>query len=226
MTALFLWALQSTEESRQNDPENAVGPSGTDPAATRGSIPPQESDGQDDEAVARATAKGFPLPFDVVRRFSQPMGIDLERWTGRVIAQEKGVVRLLPVAERAKSLFGTAGSANATEWIDTGPGTGAQQSLFPDIDSLSTTAPGRQPGSNAHGADPILQSPDATALDRVHAAMLLQAGGHANALQTLIVSERERGPDFLRLSNALSALYPRGSREKRLLDAMLLAVPR
>ena len=28
------------------------------------------------------------------------------------------------------------------------------------------------------------------------------------------------------LANVLSALYPRGSREKRLLDAMLLAVPR
>jgi hypothetical protein len=36
----------------------------------------------------------------------------------------------------------------------------------------------------------------------------------------------ERGPDFLRLANALSALYPTGSEEKRLLDAMLLAVPR
>ena len=32
--------------------------------------------------------------------------------------------------------------------------------------------------------------------------------------------------DFLRLANALSALYPRGSQEKRLLDATLLAVPR
>ena len=30
----------------------------------------------------------------------------------------------------------------------------------------------------------------------------------------------------LRLANALTALYPRGSQEKRLLDAMLLAVPR
>ena len=29
-----------------------------------------------------------------------------------------------------------------------------------------------------------------------------------------------------RLANALSALYPRGSEEKRLLDAMLLEVPR
>jgi len=30
----------------------------------------------------------------------------------------------------------------------------------------------------------------------------------------------------LRLANALSALYPKESEEKRLLDAMLLAVPR
>jgi len=36
----------------------------------------------------------------------------------------------------------------------------------------------------------------------------------------------ERGPDYLRLANALSALYPKASEEKRLLDAMLLAVPR
>ena len=37
---------------------------------------------------------------------------------------------------------------------------------------------------------------------------------------------RPLGTEFLRLANALLALYPRGSQEKRLLDAMLLAVPR
>jgi len=67
---------------------------------------------------------------------------------------------------------------------------------------------------------------EATTLDRVHAAMLFQAGGQANALRALIKAEQDRGPDFLRLANALSALYPIGSEEKRLLDAMLLAVPR
>ena len=56
--------------------------------------------------------------------------------------------------------------------------------------------------------------------------MLLQAGGHANALRKLIDAEQDRSPDFLRLANALSALYPRGSEEKRLLDVMLLAVPK
>jgi len=60
----------------------------------------------------------------------------------------------------------------------------------------------------------------------VHAAMLLQAGGRTNALRALLRAEQERGPDFLRLANALSALYPKGSEEKRLLEAMLLAAPR
>ena len=49
----------------------------------------------------------------------------------------------------------------------------------------------------------------------------------SNALQlALIKAEQDRGPDFLRLANALSSLYPQGCNEKRLLDAMLLAVPR
>ena len=50
--------------------------------------------------------------------------------------------------------------------------------------------------------------------------------GLAGALRAPIASEQDRGPDFLRLSNALPALYPRGAREKRLLDAMLPAAPR
>lgn len=56
--------------------------------------------------------------------------------------------------------------------------------------------------------------------------MILQSSGRANALRALLRAEQERGPDFVRLANALSALYPKDSEEKRLLDAMLLAVPR
>ena len=61
---------------------------------------------------------------------------------------------------------------------------------------------------------------------RFHAAMIWQSSGPANALRALLKAEQERGPDFVRLANALSALYPKDSEEKRLLDAMLLAVPR
>ena len=57
-------------------------------------------------------------------------------------------------------------------------------------------------------------------------ARCISGGRRANALRALVKAEQERGPDFLRLANALSALYPKGSEEKRLVDAMLLAVPR
>ena len=204
LTALFLWTLQSTEAPAANG----------------------ESDDDDEEEAARAAAKGFSLPFDVVRRFAQPMGIDLDRWTGRIVGQHKGAVRLLPVAERAKALFGEDGTKNAADWIERDADAGLQRSLFPELDAASKPAGRGRGGTVVLDGGAELQAPDATTLDRVHAAMLLQSSGHAGALRALIAAEQERGPDFLRLANALSALYPRVSQEKRLLDAMLLAVPR
>ena len=50
-------------------------------------------------------------------------------------------------------------------------------------------------------------------------------GSLGNALRTVLQAEQDRGPDFLRLANALSALNPKETEEKRWL-AMLLAVPR
>ena len=201
LTALFLWTLQSTEAP----------------------VADEEADEPDEEAVRKVAAKGFSLPFDVVRRFSQPMGIDLDAWTGRIVAQAKGAVRLLPVAERARALFGEDGAASAADWIESDANPGRQPSLFPEGERA---APKRRRRKSILSEDAELQTQSATALDRLHAAMLLQASGHAGALRALIVAEQERGPAFLRLANALTALYPRGSQEKRLLDAMLLAVPR
>ena len=196
LTALFLWTLQSTETSDDDEP--------------------------DEDAVARTAAKGFSLPFDVVRRFSQPMGIDLDAWTGRIVAQAKGAVRLLPVAERARALFGEDGASSAADWIEIDANPDRQLSLFPD----GERGPRRPRARSILNSDAELQTQGATTLDRLHAAMLLQASGHAGALRALIHAEQERGPTFLRLANALTALYPRGSQEKRLLDAMLLAVPK
>ena len=154
------------------------------------------------------------------------MGIDLDRWTDRIIGQEKGVVRLLPVGERAPDLFGKEGARAAAGWIERHPHAGVQQTLFPEIDAAPAAEASPIAERPYSTATPSFKTLNATALDRVHAAMLLQASGHANALRALIAAEQDRGPDFLRLANALSALYPRGSQEKRLLDAMLLAVPR
>jgi hypothetical protein len=176
------------------------------------------------------TAKGFSLVFDVVRRFAQPLGIHLPEWEGRIISTEKGVVRLLPVSERAQQLFGKEGASAVADQLERArePKT-VQLSLFMDdeVPATSSASGKRRKRGGADVADTELRTRrQATTLDRVHAAMLLQSAGRANALRALLQAEVERGSDFVRLANALSALYPRESEEKRLLDAMLLAVPR
>ena len=194
LTALFLWTMQSTE-ARGNEASG----SGEGSAGRRG---------------------GYTLPYDVVRRFAQPMGIDLDASTGRVIDQKKGVVHLMSLAERAKVLFGSDGAPQPAEWRPTSGDTG-QLMLFDGVEGEQALGAG---GKRESELD--LPSGQATTLDRIHSGMLLQAGGNATALRLLIEEERQRGPGFLRLANALSALYPGGSQEKRVLDAMLLGVPR
>ena len=212
LTALFLWTMQSTSEGASSD--NGVEPDD------------DENDEAEEDETPRKQASGFSLPFDVARRFAQPLGIHLDDWESRIIRTEKGVVRLLPVSERGKQLFGESGVGAAADEMDTGSNASPQLSLFPE-EAPPVQGRARRRGRSATvTADGIEPTLSATTLDRVHAAMLLQASGRSQALRNLLRAEQERSPDFLRLANALTALYPRGSEEKRLLDAMLLAVPR
>ena len=154
------------------------------------------------------------------------MGIHLDEWESRIIKTEKGVVRLRPVTERGKELFGESGADTLADEIETNAAASAQLSLFPD-EPPAVRGRSRRRGRLSTTDGVSLDAPlQATTLDRVHAAMLFQASGRTEALRNLLRAEQERGPDFLRLANALSALYPRGSEEKRLLDGMLLAAPR
>jgi len=218
LTALFLWTLQSTEadedEQRELHRED-------------------ETDEDEGESGGRGgKKKGLTLIFDVVRRFAQPMGIHLPEWEGRIIEVEKGVVRLLPVQERAEQLFGEEGAAVVAGRIESGARRDPQIAFDFVFDAGEQAPRVRSRGERGRAKAASVRDEDltarrsATTLDRVHAAMLLQAAGRASALRTFVHSEMDRGPEFRRLANALSALYPKDSEEKRLLDAMLLAVPR
>jgi len=208
LTALFLWTMQDTNGT-------PTGAGDADDAET--------GEGDEEQPVA-AKKKGFSLIFDVARRFAQPLGIHLDDWEGRIIETEKGIVRLLPVAERARSLFGEEGAEAVADDLESRRSGPAQLKLFPEEEAAPRVR-GRRAGRVVSDED-LQGRREATTLDRVHAAMLLQRAGRTQALRALLAAEQDRGPDFLRLANALSALYPRESEEKRLLDAMLLAVPR
>ena len=212
LTALFLWTLQSTNGNVEGKREAAE--------------EDEDDVGDDKEDASKGKTKGYSLVFDVARRFAQPLGIDLSKWEGRIIETQKGVVRLMAVSERAKQIFGSAGIESAVEDLLAPSSSG--QMVLPGLEEQFSQRNLRRSGRGAKVIidDPREMDASATTLDRVHAAMLLQASGQANALRALIKTEQDRGPDFLRLANALSALYPSGSEEKRLLDAMLLAAPR
>jgi putative DNA methylase len=218
LTALFLWTLQATTQ----DAEPVLTTDDEDVDAE------PDDDDEDEAPSSKKKKKGLSLPFDVARRFAQPLGIHLDAWEGRCIETEKGIVRLVPVLDRAEQLFGADGAevvADRLEKHRTGP---IQPTLFPmDDDPPPAPVKGRwRKGAVDVSDESLHKHRGATTLDHVHAAMLLQSSGRANSLRALLKAETERGPDFLRLANALSALYPQGSDEKRLLDAMLLAVPR
>ena len=213
LTSLFLWTLQSTPASNNGD--------------LNGNAAEDRYGAEEDIIVPRRRETGYAMPFDVVRRFAQPLGIHLEDWQSRIIGIEKGVVRLLPVAERSKQLFGTDGASALADEIGSSATASPQLSLFPDPETPEQSrGRGGRRSSKTNSSDELATRQDTTTLDRVHAAMLFQDSGRSQALRALIQSEQDKGPDFLRLANALSALYHRGSAEKRLLDAMLLAVPR
>jgi adenine-specific DNA methylase len=229
LTALFLWTLQSTNgHNGSGQPVEASAQAGGEPDEESEE---DSSDADDEETAPKGKSKGYSLVLDVVRRFAQPLGIELPKWEGRIIETKKGLVRLMTVSERTKQLFGDDGADAVAELIERDPVKNLQQVLFPEFEEeQAPKIRGRGRGRHKVTLDPSAVEGDsireATTLDRVHAAMLLQAGGQSNALRALIKAEQERGPDFIRLANALSALYPKKSEEKRLLDAMLLAVQR
>jgi adenine-specific DNA methylase len=212
LTALFLWTLQVSDTHKSYDAsadeDTNVSAEGTEETKTE-------------------KKSSYTLTFDVTRRFAQPLGIDLHRWEGRIIETVKGNIRLLPVKERTNQLFGDEGAEAIAYQLERDPVQALQQSLFPDFDTLNAPyIKGRRRKGEAIGEIEFNREQQVTTLDRLHAALLLQASGKTNGLRSLIKTEQERGPDFLRLSNALSALYPVASEEKRLLDAMLLVIPR
>ncbi|MDH7514677.1 MAG: DUF1156 domain-containing protein [Bacteroidota bacterium] len=224
LTALFLWTLQVTDGEGKREKEKGK-------RINDEEVGDWVEEEDDEDVESKSKPKGFSLVFDVVRRFAQPLGIDLPKWEGRIIETKKGVVRLMAVSERARQLFGEDGADAVADWSVQDPKKNLQLVLFPEMEESPRRHRGHRGKRIIMDEESLhsLNSRDGhgpTTLDRVHAAMLLQAGGHTNALRTLIKAEMERGPDFLRLSNALSALYPKASEEKRLLDAMLLGVPR
>jgi adenine-specific DNA methylase len=192
LTAIWLWTLfAGTDGSSQSDEEE--------------SEDDEESEGGD------ASQKGYELEYDAARKIAQGLGANLEALTS--VVEIKGEsVRLLPVAERTKKLFGKddADSPNKSRKKK------SPQLQLGFVDELEQV---EQSGTWGNKGAPAL---GATVLDRVHQCMILFAAGRGEALKRFLVEEGVGREDrFWRLAQVLSFLYPKTSDEKRWIDGLL-----
>lgn len=192
LTAMWLWTL-------------SVGQAAAAPST-------EESEDEDDDGDSPKKAKlpGFLLEFDAARKIAQGLGAHLEE-LGSLVQAKGETARLLPVAERAKALFGKADKVTQGKKPKR-----ETQGKLPFAKEKSDSA-------DTFGIDieGEIQA-GSTVLDRLHQAMILFGAGRSEALRRFVVDEGVGQDDrFWRLGQALSALYPPKSEEKRWVDGVL-----
>ena len=195
LTAMWLWTLSTG--TPQSDTAS------TDEDST-------DDDGEDDETPNKsAKMSGYVLEFDAARKIAQGLGAHLEKLTPLV--QIKGdKARLLPVSERSQYLFGkNAGKPPAKR-------------PKKDHKQLNMFETNTAEEELADWGDTSTEYQGKTVLDRIHQSMILFAAGRSEALKRFLVDDGV-GSDkrFWTLAQALSALYPTGTDEKRWVDGVL-----
>jgi putative DNA methylase len=169
----------------------------------------ESEDEEEEDAAKKAKVSGYALEYDAARKIAQGLGAHLERLEHLV--EIKGeTARLLPVSERARYLFGKDEGAAPTRRRSK-----PKQLALGDILSESEQ---QELGWGDGGAPRA----GGTVLDRVHQSMLLFTAGRSEALKRFLV-DGGAGQDqrFWRLAQALSALYPAASDEKRWVAGVL-----
>ena len=168
-----------------------------------------DGNGTDEDKVVPST--GYSLEYDAARKIAQGLGAHLEQ-LGHLVEVKGSNARLLPVRERTKHLFGR-------ETV--------QEPARRSKDSQQLALFAQLPAEEADVAgwtlnEDVDATPGQTTLDRVHQAMLFFAAGRSNALKRFLIDEGV-GKDerFWRLAQALSALYPSHTDEKRWVDGVL-----
>jgi putative DNA methylase len=194
LTAMWLWTLRST----------------ADESASANEIEDRDEADEDEEGGGnKAAASGYSLEYDAARKIAQGLGAHLET-LGSIVEIKGSAARLRSVGERTRFLFGGEEALSAQRR----PRAGAKQlDMFGELE---------QAEEEYGWGELIAPPPGATVLDQVHQAMILFAAQRGEALRRFL-SEQGVGRDgrFWRLAQALSALYPLGSDEKRWVDGVL-----
>lgn len=198
LTAMWLWTLGASSSASAEESEET------------------EDEEGDEESGKAAKVSGFTLEFDAARKIAQGLGVHLDK-ASSVVAVKGETAKLLSVTERVKYLFGKDAETAVT-------GKTPRKKKEPDQLKLSFLAElqAAESAAQAEWGDVKGPKPGTTVLDRLHQAMVLFAAGRGEAMKRFIVEEGIGNDSrFWKLAQALSALYPGGSDEKRWVDGVL-----
>jgi len=197
LTAMWLWTLKADDTNEGNGQGAEEG----------------ESEDEGNVTGAKARVGGFVLEYDAARKIAQGLGAHLEGLSSLVEVSGE-TARLLPVHERTRYLFGK----ETLETSETGRArkkAPKQGSLFAELEALEDVAGSRLRDGHAAALG-------TTMLDRVHQSMILFAAGRGEALKRFLVEDGVgKDPRFWRLADALAALYPRSTGERRWVEGVL-----
>lgn len=164
---------------------------------TAGSEPVEEG-----EKIIKST--GYELEFDTARKIAQGLGANLEE-LDNLVEIKGSSARLLPVMERADTLFGKGG-------VKAAKGKKKEQMTLGDVFGEDISP------------DPVLDLKEYTTgktmLDLVHQSMILHAAGKGELLKAFLI-ENGKNPKFWTLAQAFAALYPTGTDERRWIEAVM-----
>ncbi|MBI2947992.1 MAG: DUF1156 domain-containing protein, partial [Verrucomicrobia bacterium] len=193
LTAMWLWTLNAGSSATENA-ENT------------------EEESEDEEESGGKTVKakgGFMLEYDAARKIAQGLGAHLED-LGSLVEVSGEQARLLPVGERARHLFGK----------DEGKVAPQRKKREPQMDLFKVLEQANEAGTTF--GETKVERHGETVLDRIHQSMILFAAGRGEALKRFLVEDGAgRDQRFWRLAQALSALYPIHTEEKRWVDGVL-----
>jgi len=195
LTAMWLWTLSTQDENDKPQPQNTL----------------EEETEPDSEEKPGQPTSAFTLEYDAARKIAQGLGAHLEKLDD-MVTLKGDQARLRTVRERSAHLFG---KAESNPLVEKRRPAAAQLDLF---SILPESTDGMTQDFNAGETFPAGE----TTLARLHQAMLLFGSGRSEALKRFLVDSGV-GKDgrFWRLAQALSALYPSGSDEKRWVDGVL-----
>lgn len=198
LTAMWLWTLfadkssNGKEQTKEDDVES-------------------DEESEDDTTSKKKKVKGYVLEYDAARKIAQGLGIHLENLNS--VAEIRGdKATLLSVGERAKYLF-----AKEDITIQTRKSKKKAQEAFDFMKEIE-----KEESDVAIVNELARMNTADTTLDKLHQTMLLFVANRSEAMKRLLVDEGfGRDNNFWKLAQALSALYPAGSDEKRWVDGVL-----